>query len=417
MINKITGVGVNSGVNSGINLRKSINFKSETENKNVTVPKIKEDKGLDALAAYNSAIVKAPVISKDKLDVEPLPLITINPEDIKKIEGEKIYSSDGKLFGIIRRDEKTYTVYLPDENDTNLIKSIETYDKYTRNVVKAQYNEIEDGKYAGYSLEENDAVTKAPLRSTYYDENGKLYNAYKYINKPDGQKISICYYYDDKEYCVYSDSQNGNLRISAVFDNNKQLINYSEIRKNKYQNNTTEINFYQGAPINIYSAKETTLPNTMGLDNFLNREELKPAEHFEKPENIKDIDGEKTYYSNGALESNTFNSDNGKTTALFTTEGSCYKIKDDKHSVFYNDYNEIITETLDNGKIKETTLYSKGGKKVKIKDGNSYKELSVDKDGKPSYYEEGIFENDKEKATKYLSFDKGVLNYAREYNV
>ena len=59
--------------------------------------------GVNAVANYNRANFNL----QSKLDVEALVPININPKDIDKIEGEKIYTSDNKLHSIVQEDEKT----------------------------------------------------------------------------------------------------------------------------------------------------------------------------------------------------------------------------------------------------------------------------------------------------------------------
>ncbi len=411
MINKINGISLYAGINQ----RAKISFKADDSA--VTVPEIKsENKGMDALAAYNAAIVKKAPVSKDKLELEPVKPFTLAPENFDNIEGEKIYTSDGKLNSIIRRDENTYTVYTPDENNEKLFATIETYDKKNnRNVIKSQSNEIKDGKYTSVYVEENDPQTGKTLRYSRYND-GVLYSLGKTIREPNGREIDINCYEDDKEYYVIASYPDYKNKIYARFDKNKQLLSISEDKEYKNKKTSTEIEFFNGAPTNIHFSKDIIISNTIGL-NYIKQDILKPAEHFEKPDNLKDIDGEKKYYSNGALESLTFNSDNGETTAYFTPEGNCYKIESDNLSYFENYTNEIITEKLQDGSTKETSLYKTGCKNVQIKNGSSYKEIGYEKDGKPSYYEEGIIDKDNEKKAKiYLSYTNGNVDYAREYN-
>ena len=54
--------------------------------------------------------------------------------------------------------------------------------------------------------------------------------------------------------------------------------------------------------INLEKHIEQVLSNSLGRENFVNNPELKPTEKFEVPVDVKGHDGEKTYYSNGAIE-------------------------------------------------------------------------------------------------------------------
>ena len=93
---------------STVNFISRPTFKSE-EAPNEVISKEQEVsnlKGIDALASYNLSVLKTP----EKLDdIQPIELI-FNPED--EIEGEKIYTSDGKLHAIIKEDENTKKIYI-----------------------------------------------------------------------------------------------------------------------------------------------------------------------------------------------------------------------------------------------------------------------------------------------------------------
>ena len=117
MINKV-------GFSAGI-YKNFPSFKSEesVEQNKMTTPDFSpNNKGLEALAAYNEAMVKKEV-SDNKFNVEPLAPITTSV-NADEIEGEKIYSSDGVLQSIIRRDENTYTIYTPDKENPDKFSKI-----------------------------------------------------------------------------------------------------------------------------------------------------------------------------------------------------------------------------------------------------------------------------------------------------
>lgn len=401
---------------------KNIGFRAENDvmeaNKsknNITKPEIKADnKGLEALAIYNSAMINKP-LPKNKLDIEPLVPIVITPEDADKMDGERIYSSDGKLHSIVRHDEDTVTVFTPDKENEKVFSEIITYDKATGKkplIVQTTDND-EGNEYI--VINEYDPASGKNIRSTSY-VNGKIDYADKTIYEPSGKEINISRYYDDNRYIVHS-SDNRNSHSTIVFDKDKQVIEYSEDKNYKNHIVSTEIEFYHGAPYKVESEKTMFFPNIIGWEKFINNDNLKPAEPVEKIKNIKEIEGEKTYYSNGAIESNTFNSDSGKTTAFFRPDGSCCKITSDRKDIEFDVNKQIITEKLENGKEKITQLYKDGNKKVELKDDNNYQVISYYENGKPNYYSEGIIKDGEECETTWLSYDEsGMLNYAGEYD-
>jgi len=80
--------------------------------------------GLDALAAYNQ---QTPKISAPK-HIEPALPTVLQPEAIKAIKGERIYSSTGILDSIVSKGEDTTTVYKMDVAAPNdAIRKIEYY--------------------------------------------------------------------------------------------------------------------------------------------------------------------------------------------------------------------------------------------------------------------------------------------------
>ena len=97
MINKI-------GVVGNVNVVSRPSFKSEEAKANVTVPEI-EAKASDAIANYGMAAVKM----VKKFDVKPLEPIMVEPNLVHTIKGERIYTSDGRLYYIVDENEKTKT--------------------------------------------------------------------------------------------------------------------------------------------------------------------------------------------------------------------------------------------------------------------------------------------------------------------
>ena len=413
MINRI---GINVGVNRIVFRADEQNLPAGNVENNTFVEPFQGNKGLDALAAYNAAIVKKPIL-QDELKVEPLIPIVINPENVDKMEGERIYSSDGDLHSIVRRDENTYTVFTPSKDDENKFNVIKTYDKKTGNIIILQENSKNyDGKEC-IEIREFDSKTGDSIRYSEYLD-GDIAYARKTTKDKFGKEHDVTFFYDDKTYRTTVTYPNGNRSMSAYFDENKQLINFSEYDAKKAYSTNTDIDFYHGAPTSISITKNMTMPNIIGWETFVNSEYLKPSANFEKIEHIKDIEGERTYYSNGALESNKFNSESGVVTAYFNPDGTCENIKSDNKEIFFSNNGNTIKETLENGKFKETKFLKNNAYRVKIYDDKTYQELSITDKNKPLWYSEGIIQDHQEKETKWLSFDdNGMLEYGRDYIV
>lgn len=80
------------------------------------------------------------------------------------------------------------------------------------------------------------------------------------------------------------------------------MVEFRDFKKVKGQNIDTVVSFYNGGMYKLEKHIEQVLPNSLGRENFVNNPELKPTEKFEVPVDVKGHDGEKTYYSNGAIE-------------------------------------------------------------------------------------------------------------------
>ena len=76
--------------------------------------------------------------------------------------------------------------------------------------------------------------------------------------------------------------------------------------------------------------------------------------------------------------------------------------------------NQRIEESLEDNRVKITTLYDDGSKDVRIENGKEFKEADFNKTGKPESYKEGtIDENGEDNNTLSLYFNKmGMLESA-----
>lgn len=403
MINKINSVSTNP-----VQYRTS--FKSEAP---VTKPEenVKQEvnlTGVEALAVYNAPLLKNP----EKLDVEPLEPVIIMPEDFDSIEGEKIYTSEGKLHSVIKEDENTKTVYIPDEENEKMFSMIMTSDKKTGNLIREQKNFVKDGKYEEIYINEYSPETGKKIAGTRY-ENGKPESASKTVYKPNEDFVVIEQDFDDNEYSVSKYSKKPDESIYVTFDKNKQLKAASEHKNKDMKQSGIDVDFYNGGMISIRRYEEITVPNNFGTDK-LNDSELVPAENYKPDFDAKGLDGEKTHYSNGAIETNSFERNGKKVKAYFEPDGSLSKLELADKTISFDGDNQEITENLADNKVKTTTLYDDGAKKVRVESDKEFKEASFCKNGKPSAYREGsIDENGEYNKTLSLYFNKtGMLEAA-----
>ena len=75
----------------------------------------------------------------------------LQPEAIRVIEGERVTAPNGTLDSIIKRNDKTTTIYKMDVLAPNdAIRKIEVYDNTTGKLIREQenFNDIKPGKNA-----------------------------------------------------------------------------------------------------------------------------------------------------------------------------------------------------------------------------------------------------------------------------
>ena len=376
-------------------------FRSE-ENAPEVVKKEYEEKaditGAEALASYNLAIMN----NADKLDkIKPIDLI-FNPDE--EVEGEKIYTSEGKLHSIVKEDENTKTIYTPDEENEDLIAYVDIVDKNTGKLMKSQKNNIDEGKYTGYARVGEFSSQDGKLTGTSRYQDGKLLGTSKFKKYQKGEvsiekdtednKYEIGYY--DKKYSLY-----------VELDKNKRPIEFSESKDiNSVKHVDTDAYFYNGSLISVRKSETIIIPNAQGIEKLQNPE-LLPAEKYVPEIDLKGHEGEKSYYSNGAIEKNVI----GDTTAYFDINGNLQRVQRGNKEITIDEEEQSIVEDLGDGKTKTTELYYDGSGYVKVSTKDSYSEISFDENKRPSYYSEGVIdENGEEDSKLSLDFnDKGML--------
>ena len=326
--------------------------------------------GMDAMAAYNQANISKPTEQKK---MEPLVPVIIAPESIKDIKGEKIYNSQGTLNSIVDKQDKETVVYKMDiSNPEKAVSEIKYYNNQTGKLTKIQKNfnfagSESNPKNVETNIVELNSDGKVQKASHYYQ--GKLESTEEFEYGPDGFK---------KIYTAVPKGHSSILEICEVTD-------------------STRLTCFN---------KEGQIENTTGI-NPLADPELTPAQPFVLGYDPKGIQGEKSYYSNGALEKIETQTRDGKVTHLFNPDGSLGVInKENGSTIFF--YNEningtksyVIEDKLPNGGTKTTEYDDDGSKSIRVKNGESEKELIYNKNGAMVYGE-----SNKGKHT-YMEFNK-----------
>lgn len=392
MINKINFA---QGIQN-IQFKTAFNAK-ETDTETVTAPDNSVSfKGAEALANYNKPNVMA--FDKSVLEVEPVLPTVIQPDAIASIEGEKIYGSNGKLNSIVNRVGNTTTIYKASAENDSVLESITTIDKKTGNVIKRQTNENENGG-SYMDVAEFDPETGKELRRTVY-ENGELYYATKTSENNKGLVQEVEFDYVNGHFSVTERTPDDSFHRYYEFNKNKELISINESKNTRGAETNLEVNFYNGAVISSESRKTEILPNNMGRE-VLSDEDVKPADLSVYPDSIE---GEKTFYSNGSLESVTA----GDLVYNYSPEGDITYIKDGNKTVEVKNGITTITENLDENTVKTTRRFDDGYTVVDFKQGEHVKHISLQNDT-PSWYYEDLGD----RTIKSFSFnDKGMLKSA-----
>lgn len=348
-------------------------------------------KGAEALANYNKPNVMA--FDKSILDVEPILPTIIKPDEIGSIEGEKIYGSNGKLNSIVNRVGDKIVVYTASPDEDNVITSIVTKDKKTGNVIKEQRTVAENGE-SWTTVREYNPETGDVIGATSYNEDGEPDWASKTITKENGVTQDVEYDFRNGHYRVSESSADNKFYRSYEFNKNKELISIVE---DKNRQSYSRIELYNGAVLSAEHTKTEVIPNNMGRE-VLNDEDIKPADMSVYPNSIE---GEKTFYSNGSLESVTA----GDLVYNYSPEGDITSIKDGNKTVEVNGEVTVITENLEDGAVKTTTHFEDGDTWVDYEKDDSQKHFILNGD-LPSYYRE---EQGDRTIKSFRYDDKGML--------
>ncbi len=347
--------------------------------------------GMDAMAAYNQANISKPTEQKK---LEPLIPVVITPDSIKDIKGEKILDSQGTLNSIVDKQDKETVVYKMDVSaPEKAVSEIKYYDNQTGKLTRIQknFNFAENGgdpKNIESSIVELNSDGKIQKASHYYQ--GKLESTEEFEYGPDGFK---------KIYTAIPNSHSSILELCEVTDSARLTrfgkdgqIKSVDTKDNKTgEFKTTE--YKNGKPIRVTNGQNLPIENTTGI-NPLTDPELEPAQPFVLGYDPKEVQGEKLYYSNGALERVETQTKDGKVTHLFNPDGSLGVIsKENGSTIFF--YNEningtksyVIEDKLPNGGTKTTEYADDGSKSVRVQNGENEKGVTYNKNGAMTYVE------------------------------
>ncbi len=381
---------------SGINFVTRPTFKAENAEALPLEKAAEQPKNLNgtqALASYNIGLIK-----EEKCVLNPL-----EPINTDVIDGEKIYTSDGKLHSIIKEDDDKVTIFTPCEDDENAIESVIVKDKKTGNVVLQQNNYNDDNNVY---ITEYSPKTGKELRCTSY-KDGKLDYTSKTEYGENDEQTTQSYQNWNNSFCVFKEKNDD--YVEATFDRDKQLSNIRVHKKVKNREFSTEAEFYNGGIYSMRKSEEIIIPNIAGKDKF-NDPDFKAAEKFDGENELLRVNGERTYYSNGALEEIK----NDDVCAKFNPDGSLSEVEFADKKITYKNFGiQEIEEKLYDDKTKKTR-HLKEGYCVEIRDKDSFKEALFNKDGKPISYHEEIINDEGENDSKLSLYysDKGLLNYA-----
>ena len=326
--------------------------------------------GLNALAAYNQPFTSSSVAPKT---IQPTLPTVLLPQAIHSMEGERITSANGTLSAIVRRNENSTTVYKMDIQAPNdAIRTIETYDNKTGKLVAVQknYNKIEAGK--------NPVIFETDI--VEYDENGKEKKATYYFDGKFANVVETQYGPDGfvKRYIVRDDGS------SAIFEDCKvtkssRFIDYDkngqvkELEITDRKNNTVKVEKYiNGKLASVENKKQEPIPNTTGKNPQADAQ-IVPTQPYILGYDPKQVQGEKQFYSNGAIERITTQTATGKITYTFDVNGTLTGIEDaqDPNNVkyiVYHDYGKCysVEEKLGENVLKTTNFVDDGTIEVSV---------------------------------------------------
>lgn len=366
--------------------------------------------GARALASYNTPVAAA----NPKVITPALPTV-LQPEAIKGIKGERVLSSSGNLDSIISKNEKTTVVYKMDVQAPNdAISKIEMYDNVTGKLISVQnnINLIEQGvmpQNIMTEIAEFNSENGQLKKITTYDK-GRLDAVCEFEHAPNG---------DEKVYTVTNrvatlneKFANGDIGRITSFDKSGKI---TEVRNYNEATGQTEIITYKnGVPSKVENKSYNNAPiaNTTGKNPQADAD-LIPSEPYVLGYEPKSVQGNRTFYSNGMLETINTNTENGFVMHRFDINGELSGIVDarDPESVktvlfakrLDGEKYTSVEEEISEGVYKTTTFNSDGTKEVGVMNSNT-------KNDKHAFYlQNGVMEH-------YGEYNKDGSNLIMEFN-
>lgn len=384
----------NINLYSNIQIPQNLAFRAKQEYSPMTSPIENQNiSGADALASYNSVLV-----NNRNFNIPLLKPVEI-PGDINAIEGERIYNSKGVLECIVKEVNNKKYVYSYNSNDFPGINNLEIYDNNTGNKIfeQAEYRCTQNGiEHRNMYITEYDPITGLETSSSSYEDMQPVMKQQITKYNSDCSSNYISYHYDTAEYSVGGKSSI-NTYCEKTYDINGKLKKcfYDEYNENGVYRQ--EITCKNGKEVSNEITERQAVINSE-YEKYIKNPELTPAECPEFITSIENIEGEKTYYSNGQLES------------VRTSDGKLYETSFNGNSIALHDGNKTIefsnikenarkfcTIEEDFGNATKRTMYSgKNGNalwSVDYTKGNIEKSICYDEHGKPSRYSEADISN------------------------
>ena len=287
-------------------------------------------KGTEALAAYNYNLINK---NNDFDDLKTIKAIEI-PNDMTKIGGTPVYNSKGELVLVEKTiGDKKYVYHNNDD------KKIEVFDK-KGNKISEQicFQNAGDGKTI--MVDEFIPGKKDYYSTSYISSDGKtfeLFDNMKHVSYPDGTEKDFIYEAKEgKNRIIERDGKSFNDFYSRAIDYDKNNnVEYVSEHADNYST-YKEIKYIDGVPYSVNEDKQTTIKNNV-LEKLgvLSDNDLKPHKKINFLSEAKNIEGEKTYYSNGNVETNTFMQEGKKYKYTYLANGDLINVESDNIFVEY----------------------------------------------------------------------------------
>lgn len=363
--------------------------------------------GMNALASYNAPSISRPVAK----NVQPLLPTILQPEAIKTIQGEKIYNSMGELDSIIKKTNDGTVVYKMEVQAPNdAINKIETYDAQGRLVqVQENLNIIEKGKLPRIpliQLVKYSPETGKILNETAY-QDGKPFMVIEKEYEPNGTVKEYIVNLKEKTSSIVETNEAQNMGRKIDFDKNGNIT--SIVTKDENQHSKEKLQFINGVVASRSVETKSPVPNLTNKNPMADKD-LVPAQAYVLGYDPKQVQGEKVYFSNGALEAiSTMTESGGIVVHRFDLNGNLAAILDqtdlDKpKTITFNQDNQSISERLADGSEKLTVISKDGSKDVTVMNYKTdfEKHVAYTKEGLPKIY----YERSDGKNEMLMEFDK-----------